>query len=731
MVDPPVTERHDIEKLADDFMANYRAGRCPSVDQYVVQYPGLAHELRPLLVALVLLEQNRSLPADGAAAANGGGIVAGGLRQIGDFVIVREIGRGGMGIVYEAVQQSLCRHVALKVLSLPGLLQPSHLERFRREARAAARLQHSHIVPVFDFGTHNERYYYAMQYVAGQSLDSVIRSLRDAPLRTTQAAGSRDLTKMSPSPESGEQEGSKEATPALVAIRSDTSSTSLSDTELTTSVGRRAYYRQVGRIALQAAEALEYAHSEGVLHRDIKPSNLLLDSKGNTWITDFGLAKIEGADELTQAGDFVGTLRYMAPERLAGTSDRRGDIYGLGATIYELLTLRPFLDHRSRSELLRRIVDESPTAPRRIEPSIPIDLETIVLKAIAKEPSARYDQASQMAEDLRRLLADRPILARRATPVEHLVRWCRRNRMIAALGAAVAVLLVTAGSIMAISNAHVRRESLAKEKAQREQRSAQGNAWEIYAAYAPHKSEEDVLSDFDKAVKSDPDSAENLWLRGFEYGFLNRWDEALADMTKARPLLKGSKLISSADRDWFVAMAYLAKGDRAGYQVACREALAKIPEESRLRECGTLLWLCTVTPNAVDEPQRLADYVEAVLPPAQISPACEQLLDVGAALYRAGKYSDAQERLQEVLNQIAGGKAPRFSMTQIFAHVFLAMTDARLGAIDEAKSNLSTADRLSATIKPACWVEQLEQMLLTEEAQRTIDASRAGEVSSE
>jgi hypothetical protein len=178
-------------------------------------------------------------------------------------------------------------------------------------------------------------------------------------------------------------------------------------------------------------------------------------------------------------------------------------------------------------------------------------------------------------------------------------------------------------------------------------------------------------------------------------------------------------------------MAYVAKGDQAGYQAACREALAKIPEEPRLRECGTLLWLCTVAPDAVDESQRLAEYVDSVLPPAQQSPACEQYLDAGAALYRAGKYRDAQQRLQQVLDQIAAGNSPRFQMTQIFAHVFLAMTEARLGAIDDAKLSLAAADRLSVTIKPSCWVEQLEQMLLTDEAQRTIDASHATDVSGE
>ena len=206
----------------------------------------------------------------------------------------------------------------------------------------------------------------------------------------------------------------------------------------------------MARIGLQAADALAYAHAEGILHRDIKPSNLLVDSSGNIWVTDFGLAKAEGY-ELTHTGDFVGTLRYTAPERLEGWSDRRSDIYGLGVTLYELLTLQPFFANRSRTELLRRIAEDSPVAPRRIDPSIPVDLETIVLKAVAKEPAARYHRAEQIADDLRRFLADRPILARRSTVVERLGRWCRRNPAVASLAATVLALLFIDGD-------HSRRE---------------------------------------------------------------------------------------------------------------------------------------------------------------------------------------------------------------------------------------------------------------------------------
>jgi WD40 repeat protein len=242
----------------------------------------------------------------------------------------------------------------------------------------------------------------------------------------------------------------------------------------------------VARVGLQVAEALSYAHSEGILHRDIKPSNLLLDAKGNVWITDFGLAKTEGSDGLTQTGDFVGTLRYMAPERLEGWSDRRSDLYSLGATLYELLTLRPFFATPSRSQLVDKILHENPAPPSNSDRAVPRDLETVVLKATTKEPASRYHSAEEMAEDLRRFLADRPILARRATPVEQCVRWCRRNPWLAAaLGCLFAVLVAVAvGSTLAASNFKRQREiaSIARNDAILAHQETQHRLWESQLA---------------------------------------------------------------------------------------------------------------------------------------------------------------------------------------------------------------------------------------------------------
>src|SRR5262249_7408978 len=211
------------------------------------------------------------------------------------------------------------------------------------------------------------------------------------------------------------------------------------------------YVRSVARIGLQVAEALAYAHRQGILHRDIKPSNLLLDLAGTIWITDFGLAKSEGAEDLTHTGDVVGTIRFMAPERFEGKSLPQSDLYGLGLTLYALLTLRPAFEDTNNAKLIDKVLHDVPAPPRQIDGRIPRDLETVVLKCLAKDPRERYASAEAMAEDLRRFLSDRPIKARRAGSAERLWRWCRRNPAVASLLGTIAGLLlaVTVGSLFA------------------------------------------------------------------------------------------------------------------------------------------------------------------------------------------------------------------------------------------------------------------------------------------
>ena len=222
----------------------------------------------------------------------------------------------------------------------------------------------------------------------------------------------------------------------------------------------------MARIGVQVAEALAYAHGQGVLHRDIKPSNLLLDREGNVWVADFGLAKATGTDDLTHTGDIVGTVRYMAPERFHGESDARSDLYALGLTLYELLALRPAFDESDRASLIRQVTQEDPPRLRRLNGRVPRDLETIIHKAIAREPGQRYASAKAMADDLARFLDGRPILARRVSTTERVYRWCRRNPVVAGLLGMVAALVV-AGFVGSIAAAVHFRQTAASESAAR------------------------------------------------------------------------------------------------------------------------------------------------------------------------------------------------------------------------------------------------------------------------
>jgi len=456
----------------------------------------------------------------------------------------------------------------------------------------------------------------------------------------------------------------------------------------------------------------------------------MLDTKGDVWILDFGLARADGNDVLTCTGDLVGTLRYTAPERLEGWSDRRSDVYSLGVTLYELCTLRPFISAQSQAELLRRIAEPDTLAPRRLDPSIPIDLETILMAATAKEPAARYLQAELLAEDLHCFLESRPIRARRTSPPERFYRWCRRNPAIALLSAIVVSLLAAGVVILALSNAQIRRESLAREAAIKERETALnakdealGKVWLYRGLYEMDGSKETTLANFDKAISLAPHNPDILWLRGFTLGGWERWDEALADMTKARSQLGDSKLITPATRDWFVAILYVAKGDLNGYQAACGEAVEKILAEPNVDERSTLLWMCTVLPDSGVSATRFAQMAELVLPDGDQMPSSDRLLAAGAGLYRADKLLQAQDVLKRCGREMAEGGPTEDSMSIVDANLLLAMTESRLGLTVQASERLNDAINLSKTIKPPCWVSRLQVKLLKQEAETLVDGS--------
>ena len=439
-----------VDDLVEAFLERYRRGERPSLTEYTDKHPELAERIRAVFPALLVMEELGS----GGGQATGLHVGRTGSgdpmpQRLGDYLLLRRVGSGGMGIVYEAIQESLGRHVALKMLPFHHLGDATRLERFRREARAAAAAApHAHRSGLWDRrarrppflhhavhpGARTGRRPARSQAVAARSepasrrgagrpglIDHSGRWPSHRPLPGQRRE--RDGTDAGDRPADRSRGRNWSASPSLSAESSDRSG--LSDQP------EAQYVHSVARIGVHVAEALEYAHQQGILHRDIKPANLLLDAQGQIWITDFGLAKAQDSDELTRTGDIVGTLKYMAPERFNGWSDPRSDVYALGATLYELLTLRPAFEESDRVKLIEQVLHESPPPLRQLDRRIPRDLETIVLKALAKEPGERYPTAGQLAEDLRRFAAGRPILARRSSAIERLWRWSKRNPLLA------------------------------------------------------------------------------------------------------------------------------------------------------------------------------------------------------------------------------------------------------------------------------------------------------------
>ena len=423
-------------------MRDLENGRKPDLEAMQARHPEIANSLVACMEGIDIV--NALAPSfresgSGSDSADELLPTPGATRPLGDFLIVRQIGRGGMGIVYEAQQLSLDRRVALKVLPFAAAMDPRHLQRFKNEAQAAAHLHHTNIVPIFGVGCERGVHYYAMQFIEGRTLAAVIQQYRRLLASEGQTAakqtGRWSRTKVASTATSNDafDDDASHAEWESGATQTSTEGYFLS----------QPHFRTMARFALQAAEALEYAHQMGVVHRDIKPANLLVDPRGNLWITDFGLAHVRTNAGLTMTGDVMGTLRYMSPEQALarrGMIDHRTDIYSLGVTLYELLSLRPVFEGHDRQEILQQIAFNEPQSLQKINPAIPHELETIVLKSIEKNAHERYATATELADDLRRFLEDKPIHAKRPSVRERLRKWGRRHRSLVSTMVFAAIL---------------------------------------------------------------------------------------------------------------------------------------------------------------------------------------------------------------------------------------------------------------------------------------------------
>ena len=402
-------QQERLTQVLDQFLRQLEAGEHPNPDELAGRHPDLAEHLRKYIGSLRSLQKAAGgigMPIDFAIPSDG--------ERLGDFRLIREIGRGGMAVVYEASQISIGRLVALKVLPQAAMLDTKQIARFRNEAQALGQIEHPHIVPIYSVGQDRGTHFFAMRLIEGIAFDRIIETL------------------------SGK----------CFAPEADSSAAQVLS-QLATR--RPVWFQQVATLFVPIARALHAAHELGVVHRDIKPSNLLLDRGGKPWVADFGLARWQSDSPLTKTGDLIGTVRYMSPEQARGDSaliDQRTDIYSLGITLYELATLHRAFDQNDGPKLLAHIREEGPPLPSTFAPDIPLDLEYVFLTATAPSRDARYATAREFADDLERFLCGEQTVARAPTLSERFGKFIRRHRQ-AALSTAGGLVLLTLSSLIA------------------------------------------------------------------------------------------------------------------------------------------------------------------------------------------------------------------------------------------------------------------------------------------
>lgn len=453
-------DQSNLDRIAEEFSAAMRRGDAPSVEEYVKRHADPSGQLRELLSSVAMIEelkrQTRLTESEGAAPPKA-------LDQLDDYTIVCELGRGGMGTVYEAMHQTLGRRVAIKVVTSNLLGQTKQLARFRVEARAAARLRHSNIVPVFGVGSADDCHYYVMDFIDGTSLREWLagrrRSWADAH-STVDEGLAQPSTDFSVDTPQQVESAPPDSVARQCSDRADEHAIAPQDTE------SPAYFRWVAQMGATICDALAYAHSRGVLHRDIKPANLLLDRRGGIWVADFGLAKLS-EQSITMTGDVVGTPQYMAPEAFDGSYDVRSEVYSVGLTLYELLALRPAIEGKSTGDTIRKATQGVREPPRKYNRRVPRELETIVLKALEHAPTARYESAAELRDDLQRYLNNQPTLARRPGPIGRAVLWSRREPLVALLTTASFVLLSALAGVSATAYFQTRAALTKVENASR------------------------------------------------------------------------------------------------------------------------------------------------------------------------------------------------------------------------------------------------------------------------